>query len=345
MKNIKIFYLLLFLLIFNACRDDDNLNVDCKPVGDEPCESYFNLTTVEDNCFELPPMPGIGWNVYTEPTRQHGTPAINPSNTEEFLYQEGVHVDNDGAADSVFLWKTNICTGRKNLIAENVAGSFPKWGKNDWIMFAGSKRIKSTGGAVEFFGADGVIYSDPTWLGNGDSLICKAVFSSPSETKTLILDFDGNTLHAFDYSTRKYSARNNKIATYRFIVDKPYLGYINLEDYSWHSFFEYPLEGTSIRLPHQIEWLDDDHILYSAATGNPATQIHKVNINTGVSTIIIEACETQYYPSFAVYPDDNTKLLAGRLDVDTVNAFTRTTDVYLVRIDLKTGEELKIELE
>lgn len=149
-------------LIFSCRKNDPQINESGLP------NTYCTTLPSEyDN--------HIGWiTTQTELPRQI-RPCFNPLNSDEIVFQE----DSEEGESGVF--KYNMLTKEKTLLAQGSLVSQPSWGVNDWILLVfydfNVWRIKSDGTGLEQLTTEGGYYS-PKWNSEGSHFMTYTPFKA-----------------------------------------------------------------------------------------------------------------------------------------------------------------------
>jgi hypothetical protein len=117
------------------------------------------------------------------------------------------------------------------------------------------------------------------------------------------------------------------------------IGYIDLNTKEFTGLIPRP-QNSEFGTIRAIDWLDDNHIIWTDKKG-----LHKINIGTVEMQTIKETCENFSYSHLSVSPTDKNILLLTRLERTLIGFDTIYSDQDIVLFDIDTGLERIIDLE
>lgn len=334
-KLLVIFFPLL--LIIGSCTEDPIINCDYPiPV---PCDTTISFLPPLDTCMNLPPEPATGYS-YKGPDVQFNFPIWNPSNANEFIFNR---IENTDISPVSVFWKLNICTGKRTTVVDDIISASFDWNKQDWIVFlAGSYnvwKVKSSGDSLTQL-TSGIRYREAFWHHDEQAIICSA--NDPNHpllfSHSLMLDVNGAIIDTLPFRIGRGAARGNLIADLMLVDDIPKLGYINLDTEDFISLLDHPIQDFGAM--QDIDWLDDDHIIWTNDRG-----VNKVNIHTQEVELIKKNCESLLTPRLSVSPNGNGELLLEYWRRSVPEPIVLFSDIDILLLNINTGEEQIINLQ
>ncbi|MEX1001644.1 MAG: hypothetical protein WDZ35_05975 [Crocinitomicaceae bacterium] len=325
MKNLLRNSFLGFLVIsaMVGCRKDT-------PVVEEANET--DSTTVVNNCQDLPPEPGIGYQ-YLVDGPQYLAPCFNPNNSNEFVYLR------TGTASVAELIKYDLLSHTEMVLCNSVNISTPpQWGRQGWITFSTTQKkvwkVYEDGSQLTQL-TQGISDSYPCFNYNGNKIFYNrginytytTLQQNPElykEHKMIIVDLDGNVLDSimiehqnsdytgiFGYQTWTVAALD---------IDGVYFfgGMVETNTYGIHklSFQD------SIITPVVIlsdPGIDGSHLLGLDQKANTVYYtrqwdgIYKYDLQNSTNTKMKLGCGSKYYQTISI-SNDGIKLLVERIN-------------------------------
>ncbi len=314
-------------LFFFACTNNELPN----PQEQNPCDNFISLTAFNDTCFEiLDPRPP---EIVDHSKYGFLHPSYDRVNPNRFLYRQAGGTDVYLVADKCKETYTKVVDG-------SLAGRIrPQLGYNNWLAYCTTLEelmIKKVEEENALHLLPGVKCAFPKWI-NENEIICQAEFSDPFALKTLIVNIEGEIVQSFDFPYGKPVAYNDKIATHFGPWGQIKIGFLNaLNDYQFSEVFTLPQVH---QVPLSIDWLDDEHIVWTDKIG-----LHKVNIITGAIVTLKENCENRDIMHISASPNRDGTILFGQINY-TIEEEELDKDIFIYQFDTNTGEQKRVELE
>lgn len=261
--------IVLSFLLF-SCRKD-KLQVD------NTHENQIN------HCIPLPSAydDHIGWITFQTELPRQLRPCFNPSNSDEIVFQEDSEVGESG------VFKYNMLTKEKTLLAQGALVSQPSWGVNDWILLVfydyNVWRIKSDGTGLEQLTTSGGYYS-PKWNFEGTHFITYTPFkhgisyihNSDGEV-TDSIPFDVMHHYSFEITPYIASQHGNQIQIFDYMQNEVIFEHQQLSE--WGSISS-----------GSVFWKDHNHLIYSHPDG-----IFNSRYNFDQTNRLVEGCNSVSY--------------------------------------------------
>ncbi|MEX1001648.1 MAG: hypothetical protein WDZ35_05995 [Crocinitomicaceae bacterium] len=305
MKNLLRNSFLGFLVIsaMVGCRKDT-------PVVEEANET--DSTTVVNNCQDLPPESGIGYQ-YEKNGPQYLAPCFNPNNSNEFVYLR------TGTASVAELVKYDLLSNTETVLCNSInIISKPDWGRTGWIIFTTADfhvwKIFEDGSGLQQVTLEQA--QKPIFDFEGERFLVMSHEVQLSNDFRPIYDLFGNLVDSVKYVFNNiytgypyYSLNSSFNTCFQFYSDHDYPGNSRIgickiqEDSLIQELNSFIYDGDIGSLV-----CANNAIYYSEYWGS----IYKIDLNTLITSIFKEGCQTQSDYVLSLSPDGN-KMLVERM--------------------------------
>lgn len=349
--------IILVLALLLSCSKEPNEHI-CIIPEDIPCESSLSMALAPDTCITIPfDQSGIG-HAYFSRGFNYRLPDFNVENENEFLYGRS---NFDVEPEIGEIWKVNICTGEHTFIVNAEAPLEihfqPEWGKNDWIVFSGRDLsvnsrdvtiIKSNGDSLTFLKNDAIklLANGPIWCYNGEVIYIR-VRELNGDRPFLLMDSEtAEILDTIPFQTEEAACNNDKMAVGLTLPGSDQrIGYIELETKMFVELTDIPDHPG---YPYDIDWLDDNTIIWSDYEGIYSIDIMNNQIDT-LKSICPEGIAHKTYYDLSASPKKDGTFLTGFIQRTHIPTGTGRDSVlqesFISLFDANTREEYVFDLE
>jgi hypothetical protein len=329
----------LFLIGFFSCSKEERYRL-CDPPGLVPCDTAILLVTPADTCVDLPPEPFNGW-LYRSPDYSFTGPIFSPATPNEFLAN---FIDRTQIPEIFRRTKLNICTGERTVVTDQRNAFGFTWGVNDWILYrTGSGdiwKIKSNGDSLTQL-TEGIPFGMFNWCEvNGNQFIIANGTIPDLGARIVLLDPNtGGVVDTLSDTGGFLAYHSGKVAVTRLVIHGiGGIGYIDLQTKVYTPLVEQQYDEVGPVM--DVEWLNSHQIIWANKLG-----IYYVDIHTGVVKMVKEFCESIFYPSISVSPDESGWLLMSRQVRSVPEPAILYTNSDIVLFNVYSGEEKLLVLE
>lgn len=335
---------LLCLLALISCTDDDDMGMAV------PCEQETVTTPVENYDSIFPAFACVfGWQFSPAMDYDYTYPTFNPNDPMEIAYIRKDNVNGQPRG----LWKFNLCTGEKKLLADNALG-FTDWSIKDWIVYTGTGnqlfKVKSNGDSLTQISNAPGTHKEAKWNDAGDKL---AYIKLSGEASIFLADENGNaqdsifitelTISGLNWKDGKITGINWVDSDARIVgigefdfIDKQFvpidiLDLAALPDSSYYNS----------TFPHVTAYIGEgDQLFYSSKH-----QMYVYDIATRTRRVVATGADNRQYDIAEVSPDGKTVIYSRRdlVKLDENGCFYDYTEL-LYLIDIDGGNERLIEI-
>lgn len=333
-----------------GCRKDPHFEINPPLVAEPPCN--------EPGCEIFPEDQGFGFNYIVE-DMQYFKPSFNPNNQDEFVF-----IRLNPGVSPPQLVQYNFSTGEQTVLHDYIVGR-PKWGRQGWITFAGTDNIfiiKDDGSSLSqiTWGEDDTYpvfnyEGDKIYYNRNKNYTNAMLEANPElykEDKEILIDLEGNVIDSimipnisnsnttyFSYlrwgisditsNNLVYAMLGNGADTFGIYLIDPDIGTIQ----PIHTWI---VGSNGNTLPTDMVY-SNGYIYFSRWRNG----LYKVDVNSGITTTIIEGCSTQYYENLTISPDGHF-LIAEKVTYKPLNNYDIVENHEIWKISLDSCYQERI---